>query len=121
MSNNILPAADLPRLIASTHATLRSLSDMSPSTPLETGPLTAAVPIKRSVTPDPIVCLECGKSFTSIKRHLAKVHDLAPEQYRSKWNLPQGYPTVTPNYSTRRSALAKENGLGRDRGRRAAG
>ncbi len=76
-------------------------------------PLTPAVPIKKSVTGEHIVCLECGLAFVSIRRHLANAHNMTPVQYRERWNLPQSYPVVTPAYSQRRSALAKEIGLGR--------
>jgi predicted transcriptional regulator len=81
----------------------------------EQKPLVPAIPIKRSVTPDYIICLEDGQKFKSIRRHL-KTHDLSPEEYRAKWSLPRDYPMVAPNYSTARSALAKSMGLGRKSG-----
>jgi predicted transcriptional regulator len=120
VSNNSIAPTELPRLISSAHATLGSLTGVPTIEPVSAAPLTPAVPIKKSVTPDHVVCLECGKTFASIKRHLASSHELTPEQYRGRWDLPEGYPLVAPSYSVRRSALAKENGLGRDRGKRAA-
>jgi predicted transcriptional regulator len=113
VSNNSLPAAELPRLISAAHAALSSLVHAHPSVPAVVEPLTPAVPIKKSVTNEHIVCLECGKGFVSIKRHLANGHNMTPDQYRERWGLPQSYPVVTPSYSERRSALAKESGLGR--------
>lgn len=121
ISNNSLAATDLPKLISATHTTLRGLSVISGTLPRqETRDLTPAVPIKKSVTPDNIACIECGKTFTAIKRHLANAHQLSPEQYREKWSLPLSYPMVAPNYSKRRSRLARQHGLGRDRNRTAA-
>ena len=75
--------------------------------------LTPAVPVRKSVNPDFIVCLEDGKKFKSLKRHLRTAYNLTPEQYREKWSLPADYPMVAPNYSATRSKLAKDNGLGR--------
>ena len=75
--------------------------------------LAPAVPVRKSVTPDAIICLEDGKAFKSVKRHLSSHYGMTPEQYRAKWNLPADYPMVAPNYSATRSKLAKENGLGR--------
>lgn len=75
--------------------------------------LTPAVSIRKSVTPDYIICLEDGKKFKSLKRHLITHYNLSPEQYREKWGLPADYPMTAPNYSARRSELAKTNGLGR--------
>lgn len=76
-------------------------------------PQKPAVPIKKSVTPDYILCLEDGKQFKSLKRHLATHHGVTPDEYRAKWGLPADYPMVAPNYSASRSALAKATGLGR--------
>ena len=76
------------------------------------------MPIKKSVTPDSIVCLEDGKKFKSLKRHLRTHYDLTPEEYREKWGLPSDYPMVAPNYAKARSALAREMGLGQKRARR---
>lgn len=75
-----------------------------------------AVPIRKSVTPDYIICLEDGKRFKSLKRHLATYYRLTPDQYRARWELPSDYPMVAPNYAATRSALAKANGLGRKGG-----
>ena len=80
-------------------------------------PLEPAVPIKRSVQPDYIVCLDDGKKFKSLKRHIRVAFGLTPDEYRQRWNLPYDYPMVAPNYSSARSALAKKIGLGRRRGR----
>jgi predicted transcriptional regulator len=77
--------------------------------------LTPAVPVKKSVTPDAIICLEDGKKFKSLKRHLRTTYDMTPEQYRTKWNLPADYPMVAPNYAKARSELAKIMGLGQQR------
>ena len=81
-------------------------------------PLKPAVPIKRSVTPEYIVCLEDGKQFKSLKRHLRTQYRMTPDQYRAKWNLPADYPMVAPNYAAARSQLAKQMGLGQQRQRR---
>jgi predicted transcriptional regulator len=119
VSNNLIPAADLPRLITSSHEALRSLTGALSNELVSEAPVAPAVPIKKSVTPDHLVCLECGKTFISIKRHLANAHQLAPDQYREKWSLQESYPVVAPTYSERRSNIAKQSGLGRDRGSRA--
>lgn len=111
VSNNAVNSADLAGLIASTHSALRSLA--LPPAPPEAEPLVPAVPIKRSVTPDYIICLEDGKKFKSLKRHLATHFQLTPDAYRTKWGLPSDYPMVAPNYTATRSALAKSSGLGR--------
>lgn len=111
VSHNSVAAADLSKLIADTHAALRGLGT-TPSTEV-TEKLAPAVPTRKSVTPDFLVCLEDGKKFKSLKRHLATHHHLTPEKYREKWGLPQDYPMTAPSYSATRSALAKANGLGR--------
>jgi predicted transcriptional regulator len=107
VSNNSVSAADLPRIIGEAHAALAGLDQPTPAS------RKPAVSIKNSVTKNAIVCLEDGKSFHSLKRHLKSGHDLTPEQYRQKWGLPADYPMVAPAYSTRRSDLAKKMGLGR--------
>jgi predicted transcriptional regulator len=112
VSNNTLPSAELPQLIAQVHA---SLSDTGKVSSTEERPA-PAVPVKKSVMPDYIVCLEDGKKLKMLKRHLKTSYDLTPEQYRERWGLPADYPMVAPNYAKRRSALAKEIGLGK-RGR----
>lgn len=110
VSHNPLSPADLPKLIAETHMTLRSLAaaELRPTVQ----ELTPAVPIKKSVTPDFIICLDDGKRFKSLKRHLTQL-GMTPAEYRAKWGLPENYPMVAPNYSATRSSLAKSNGLGR--------
>lgn len=116
VSNNTVPAGDLPALIGSVHraliATQGGVSEPEPE------PLKPAVNPKKSVFPDYIVCLEDGKKFKSLKRHLRTHYDLSPEEYREKWNLPPDYPMVAPNYAAARSALAKKMGLGQQRRRR---
>ena len=107
VSNNALSPADLPKLIAETHTALRSLA-----TAALMAELTPVVPIKKSVTPDFIICLDDGKKFKSLKRHLTQL-GMTPAEYRAKWGLPENYPMVAPNYSATRSSLAKSNGLGR--------
>lgn len=86
---------------------------VDPTEQQEAEPLKPAVHVKKSVTPDYIVCLEDGKKFKSLKRHLATSHGLTPDEYRTKWGLPADYPMVAPAYSAARSALAKSTGLGR--------
>lgn len=110
-ANNAVSPADLLKLIASTHATLILLQKGEGAEPdVE---LVPAVAIKKSVTPEFVICLEDGKKFKSLKRHLATHYGLTPEQYRQKWNLPRDYPMTAPSYSATRSTLAKANGLGR--------
>lgn len=110
VSNNALSPADLPKLIAETHMALRSLATETSQPVVQE--LTPAVPIKKSVTPDFIICLDDGKKFKSLKRHLTQL-GMTPAEYRAKWGLPENYPMVAPNYSATRSSLAKSNGLGR--------
>ncbi len=116
VSNNTVPAADLPALIASVHRALNST--MGGTVEAEPEPLKPAVNPKKSVFPDYIVCLEDGKKFKSLKRHLRTHYDLSPEDYREKWGLPADYPMVAPNYAAARSALAKKMGLGQQRRRK---
>ncbi|HEY8595604.1 MAG TPA: MucR family transcriptional regulator [Devosiaceae bacterium] len=111
VSHNALSPADLPKLISEVHSTLKSLdSAQAQPEPEERKP---AVPIRKSVGTDYIICLEDGKKFKSLKRHLRTHYNLSPEEYREKWGLPADYPMVAPNYSQTRSRLAKVNGLGR--------
>src|SRR5206468_9361390 len=110
VGNNPLPASGLPDLIASVSASVRKLAGGAVK---ESAPLTPAVNPKRSVFPDHIVCLEDGKKFKSLKRHLSTDHGLTPDEYRAKWNLPHDYPMTAPNYAAQRSQLAKSIGLGR--------
>ena len=107
VSNNSLRAADLPDLIDSVHTAIRQLAVSHAPVPD-----TPAVPIKKSVTKDYIVCLEDGKKFKSLRRHLSSSYNMTPDEYRSKWNLPSDYPMVAPSYSATRSQLAKNSGLG---------
>lgn len=111
VSHNSVSAADLPKLIADVHGALRALH--SNEVPVVSEELKPAVPVKKSVAADYIVCLEDGKKFKSLKRHLRTHYNLSPEEYREKWGLPADYPMVAPNYSATRSKLAKDNGLGR--------
>ena len=112
VSNNTMTAAELPGFIAQIHA---SLADTGKVEIAEHRPA-PAVPVKKSVTPDYIVCLEDGKKLKMLKRHLKTSYDLTPEQYRERWGLAADYPMVAPNYAKKRSALAKKIGLGK-RGR----
>jgi predicted transcriptional regulator len=111
-----VPVTDLPALIAEVHRALANtqsgLNEPAPE------PLKPAVSPKKSVFPDYIVCLEDGKKFKSLKRHLRTHYDLSPEEYRDKWGLPADYPMVAPNYAAARSALAKKMGLGQQRRRK---
>ena len=111
VSHNALSVTDLPKLIADVHAALRGLGSAPAAEPAEE--LKPAVPIKKSIAADYIICLEDGKKFKSLKRHLRTHYNLSPEEYREKWGLPTDYPMVAPNYSATRSRLAKDNGLGR--------
>ena len=116
VSNNTVPASELPALIASVHRALNSTIG-GPVEPAAE-PLKPAVNPKKSVFPDYIVCLEDGKKFKSLKRHLRTHYNLSPEDYREKWGLPADYPMVAPNYAAARSALAKKMGLGQQRRRK---
>ncbi len=113
VSNNAVVSADLPDLIDQTFNALKQ-SAAKEFQPLKVE-LNPAVPIKKSVTPDHIICLEDGKQFKSLKRHIRTSYNLTPEEYREKWGLPYDYPMVAPNYAASRSALAKKIGLGRKR------
>ena len=117
VSNNSVPASDLPALISDVHRALANTHTgvVEP----EPEPLKPAVNPKKSVHPDYIVCLEDGKKFKSLKRHLRTHYDLSPEEYRERWGLPADYPMVAPNYAAARSALAKKMGLGQQRRRKA--
>lgn len=113
VSNNTVVAHDLPSLIGDTFDALSKASARA-SEPVREE-LKPSVPVKKSVTPDYIVCLEDGKKFKSLKRHLRTHYGLSPEEYREKWGLPHDYPMVAPNYAAARSALAKKMGLGQRR------
>ena len=111
VSHNALSLTDLPKLIADVHTALKTLQSNVVVEAVEE--LKPAVPVRKSVAPDFIICLEDGKKFKSLKRHLRTHYNLSPEEYREKWGLPADYPMVAPNYSATRSRLAKDNGLGR--------
>lgn len=111
VSNNSVVPADLPSLIDQTFIALQQAATKE-SQPRSV-PLNPAVSIKKSVTPEYIICLEDGKKFKSLKRHLRTSYNLTPEEYREKWGLPYDYPMVAPNYAAQRSAMAKKIGLGR--------
>lgn len=113
VANNSVPAAELPGLIATTHAAITALGTDQPA-PVEERPA-PAVPIKKSINPDFIICLEDGKKFKSLKRHLRTAYDMTPDQYRARWGLPSDYPMVAPAYAEARSNLAKKMGLGQQR------
>ncbi len=114
-SNNSIAAADLPALIRSVHAALAAASGNG-QPEAEAEALVPAVSIRKSVTPDYLICLEDGKRFKSLKRHIDAKYGLTPDAYRAKWGLPKDYPMVAPNYAASRSALAKASGLGRKPG-----
>ncbi|WP_114947077.1 MucR family transcriptional regulator [Microvirga calopogonii] len=118
VSNNSVPAADLPSLLNSVYAALTKTTQGQQEEPK--AELTPAVSVRKSVTPDYIICLEDGKKFKSLKRHLRSTYDMTPEQYRAKWSLPADYPMVAPNYAKARSELAKTMGLGQQRKKGAA-
>ena len=110
VSNNVLPPGQLPDVIRTVYDTLESYGSGDGAKPSQLKP---AVPIKRSVTSDYIVCLEDGKKLKMLKRHLRTTYSLTPAEYRAKWNLPADYPMVAPNYAIQRSEFAKKIGLGR--------
>jgi len=109
VSNNSTTPAELTRLIHEVYVALSSAGTGGS----EAQNLVPAVPVKKSVTPDHIICLEDGKKLKMLRRHLRSQYDLTPEQYREKWGLPADYPMVAPNYAKRRQELAKQIGLGR--------
>ncbi|MER9222899.1 MucR family transcriptional regulator [Mesorhizobium sp. M0644] len=110
LSNNPLPVGELSKLIGDVYVALQGIG--TPVAPAA-AKLEPAVSIKKSVSPDFIICLEDGKKFKSLKRHIGTHYNLSPDEYRQKWNLPSDYPMVAPNYAATRSALAKSIGLGR--------
>ncbi len=116
VSNNSVPLAELPNVIRDVHAALMRVTEQA--VPVEAEPLKPAIAVKKSITPDYIVCLEDGKHFKSLKRHLRTQYNLSPDAYREKWGLPPDYPMVAPNYAKARSNLAKQMGLGQQRRRR---
>jgi predicted transcriptional regulator len=115
VSSNRMMAQDLPSFIETVH---RAVIALGQGGEILQEVLKPAVPVRRSVTDDYVVCLEDGQRFKSLKRHLRSGYNLTPEQYRVKWGLPHDYPMVAPSYAAKRSTLAKQIGLGRRRGRR---
>ena len=115
VSNNTLPTAQLAEVINAVYNSLRSLEGQSVEPPAE--PLKPAVAIRKSVTPDYLICLEDGKKLKMLKRHLRSTYNMTPDEYRAKWGLAADYPMVAPNYAEQRSEFAKKIGLGRGAGR----
>ncbi len=113
VANNSVAVGDLPKLISEVHTALQQT--VTGGAPKEAPKQEPAVSIRRSVQPDHIVCLEDGKHFKSLKRHLAAEHNMSPQEYRQKWGLPRDYPMVAPNYAASRSEMAKKIGLGQAR------
>ncbi len=111
VAKNNVAQADLPKLIGDVHRALTGVS-ASGSAREDVAEVKPAVTVKKSITPEYLICLEDGKKFKSLKRHLRSHYDLSPEQYREKWGLPADYPMVAPNYAQARSNLAKRMGLG---------
>lgn len=110
VSRNAISASEVPALIGTVHKAITGVSGAAAPEPI--APAAPAVPIRRSITPDHIVCLEDGLKFKSLKRHLRTKYGLSPEDYRAKWGLPKDYPMVAPTYAEARSNLAKQMGLG---------
>lgn len=110
VGNNSVAAADLPNLIQAVHRALAGITTAPEA--VEAPPKEPAVPVRRSITPDYLICLEDGRKFKSLKRHLRTKYNMSPEEYRAKWGLPKDYPMVAPNYAKARSELAKQMGLG---------
>ncbi len=115
LSNNVLPAGQIAEVIQTVHSSLNALGTGKAESAAE--PLRPAVPVKKSVTPDYIICLEDGRKLKMLKRHLRSTYHMTPEEYRAKWGLPSDYPMVAPNYAQQRSDFAKKIGLGRNSGR----
>lgn len=109
VSNNPIQSEELPSLIRDVHATLKELKSANGAAAVPE----PAIPVKKSITDDFLICLEDGKKFKSLKRHLRSKYGMSPEEYREKWGLPYDYPMVAPSYARKRSALAKEMGLGK--------
>jgi predicted transcriptional regulator len=116
IGHNSVPSGEIANLIGQVHTALKRIVGGSASAPIELPK--PAVPVRRSIASDYIVCLEDGKKFKSLRRHLRTQYDMTPEQYREKWGLPPDYPMVAPNYAAARSQLAKQMGLGQQRRRR---
>lgn len=111
VSNNPIPVSEIPHMIKSIHSTLGGLSSGIPGDVATTQK--PAVPVKKSITPEYVICLEDGKKLKMLKRHLMSTYNMTPDQYRAKWSLPSDYPMVAPKYARTRSELAKKIGLGR--------
>jgi predicted transcriptional regulator len=118
VSNNALPTAQLAEVIHAVYGSLRGLETQIVESPPE--PLKPAVPIRRSITPDYLICLEDGKRLKMLKRHLRTTYNMTPEEYRARWGLAPDYPMVAPQYAAQRSEFAKKIGLGRETGRQSA-
>jgi len=118
VSNNTLPTAQLAEVINAVYSSLKSLEGQVAQVQPE--PLKPAIPIRKSVTPEFLICLEDGKKLKMLKRHLRSTYNMTPDEYRSKWGLAPDYPMVAPNYAERRSEFAKKIGLGRSTGRQSA-
>jgi predicted transcriptional regulator len=116
LRNNSLPTAQIREIINAVYRSLRTLEERGFDGPAE--PLRPAVPIRKSIHPDYLICLEDGKRLKMLKRHLRSSYKLTPDQYRHKWSLPPDYPMVAPNYAQQRSAFAKKIGLGHGAGRK---
>jgi predicted transcriptional regulator len=115
VANNSLPASDLPELLKTIHQSLRQLAGAEAALAGASHQQKPAVPVSETVHPDRIVCLEDGQEFRSLKRHLGKAHQMTPQEYRMKWDLPSDYPMVAPDYAAARSKMAKKIGLGQRR------
>jgi predicted transcriptional regulator len=118
VSNNTLPTAQLAEVINAVYSSLKSLEGQVAQ--VQSEPLKPAIPIRKSVTPEFLICLEDGKKLKMLKRHLRSTYNMTPDEYRSKWGLAPDYPMVAPNYAERRSEFAKKIGLGRSTGRQPA-
>ena len=118
VGNNTLPTTQLAEVINAVYGSLKSLEGQVAQVQPE--PLKPAVPIRKSITPEFIICLEDGKKLKMLKRHLRSTYNMTPDEYRAKWGLAPDYPMVAPNYAERRSEFAKKIGLGRATGRQAA-
>ncbi len=116
VSNNTISTGDLPRLIGDVHFALRRVAGGPDEAPAEVQ--RPAVSIRKSIAPEYLICLEDGKKFKSLKRHLRTQYNLSPDEYREKWGLPSDYPMVAPDYAAARSELAKKMGLGQQRRKR---
>ena len=117
VSNNSLPTGQLAEVISAVYLSLKALEGRGGEAKSEA--LKPAVPVRKSITPDYLICLEDGKKLKMLKRHLRSTYNMTPDEYRQKWSLPADYPMVAPNYAQQRSAFAKKIGLGRGTGRQA--